>query len=70
MTIPEINEQDIINALKYIDENGVPFHHQSTKYDLVTEDGKLKLKAFWKVRALPLKQGSRKNTNCLLRLTV
>ena len=29
-----------IEALKYIDENGVPFHNQSTKYELVTEDGK------------------------------
>ena len=26
--------------MKYIDENGVPFHDQSTKYELVTEDGK------------------------------
>ena len=28
--------QDIIDALKYIDENGVPFHNQSTKYELVS----------------------------------
>lgn len=40
MAIPKIKEQDIIDALKYIDENGVPFHNQSTKYELVTEDGK------------------------------
>ena len=40
MAIPKIKEQDIIDALKYIDENGVPFHNQSTKYTLVTEDGK------------------------------
>lgn len=40
MAIPKIEKQDIINALKYIDENGVPFHNQSTKYELVTEDGK------------------------------
>lgn len=39
MAIPKIKEQDIIAALKYIDENGVPFHNQSTKYELVTEDG-------------------------------
>lgn len=26
--------------MKYIDKNGVPFHNQSTKYELVTEDGK------------------------------
>lgn len=40
MAIQQIKKQDIINALKYIDENGVPFHNQSTKYELVTEDGK------------------------------
>ena len=40
MAIPQIRKQDIIDALKYIDENGVPFHNQSTKYELVTEDGK------------------------------
>lgn len=40
IAIPKIKKQDIINALKYIDENGVPFHNQSTKYELVTEDGK------------------------------
>lgn len=40
MSIPKIKKQDIINAFKYIDENGVPFHNQSTKYELVTEDGK------------------------------
>lgn len=40
MAIPKIKKQDIIDALKYIDENGVPFHNQSTKYEIVTEDGK------------------------------
>lgn len=40
MAIPKMTEQDIIDALKYIDENGVPFHNQSTKYELITEDGK------------------------------
>lgn len=40
MAIPKIKEQDIIDALRYIDENGVPFHNQSTKYALLTEDGK------------------------------
>ena len=42
MAIPKIKEQDIIDALRYIDENGVPFHNQSTKYALVTEDGKIR----------------------------
>lgn len=27
MAIPKIKNQDIIDALKYIDENGVPFHN-------------------------------------------
>ena len=40
MAIPKISEQNIADALKYIDEKGVPFHNQSTKYELVTEDGK------------------------------
>lgn len=40
MAIPKIKEQDIIDALRYIDENGVPLHNQSTKCALVTEDGK------------------------------
>lgn len=40
MAIPKLKEQDIIKALKYIDEHGVPSHNQSTKYELVTEDGK------------------------------
>lgn len=40
MAIPKIEEQDIAEALKYIDENGVPSHHESTKYELVTAEGK------------------------------
>lgn len=40
MAIPKIKKQDIIDALKYIDEDGVPFHNRSTKYELVTEEGK------------------------------
>lgn len=40
MAIPEIENKDIIEALKYIDENGVPFKNQSTKYELVVDDGK------------------------------
>lgn len=40
MAIPKIKEQDIIAALKYINENGVPSQNQSTKYELVMEDGK------------------------------
>ena len=40
MAIPKIKKQNIIDALKYIDEKGVPFHNQSTKYELVSDDGK------------------------------
>lgn len=40
MAIPKITDSSIDEALKFIDENGVPFHHASTKYEIVTEDGK------------------------------
>ncbi len=40
MAIPKINKQDIINSLKFIDENGIPDKNRSTKYEFVTEDGK------------------------------
>ncbi len=39
MAIPKITKQDILDALKYIDENGMSSYHQSVKYELVTEDG-------------------------------
>lgn len=40
MAIPKITRQNVLDALKYIDENGVPFHNQSIQYDLVSENGK------------------------------
>ena len=40
MAIPKLKKQDIIGALKFIDENGVPEHNVSTKDGLVSEDGK------------------------------
>lgn len=40
MAIPKITRQNVLDALKYIDKNGVPFHNQSTQYDLVSDDGK------------------------------
>lgn len=40
MAFPNINRQHIIDALRYIDENGIPSHNQSMKYDLITDDGK------------------------------
>lgn len=40
MAIPDVKNQDIIKALHYIDEHGVPLSNKSTKYELVTEEGK------------------------------
>ena len=40
MAIPKLKKQDIIAALKFIDENGVPEHNTSVKYVLVSESGK------------------------------
>lgn len=40
MAIPKLKKQDVIDALKFIDENGVPEHNTSVKYVLVSEDGK------------------------------
>lgn len=39
MAIPKVTKQDIIAAIEYIDKNGVPSQNQSTKYDLITEEG-------------------------------
>jgi hypothetical protein len=41
MAVPKMTRQNVLDALKYIDENGVPFHNQSTQYDLVSENGKI-----------------------------
>ena len=40
MAIPKIDENSILEALKFIDEQGVPDKNKSTQYMLVTEDGK------------------------------
>ena len=40
MAIPEIEAQDVINALEYIDKNSVPFHNQSMRYELLANNGK------------------------------
>ena len=40
MAIPKLKKQDVIDALKFIDENGVLEHNTSVKYVLVSEDGK------------------------------
>ena len=40
MAIPRITEQNIQDAIKYIDEHGVPNRNKSTVYELVSSDGK------------------------------
>ena len=40
MAIPKLKKQNVIDALKFIDENGVPGHNVSMKYVLVFENGK------------------------------
>lgn len=40
MAIPKINEQSIKDAIKYIDDNGIPDKNKSTQYELVMDDGK------------------------------
>lgn len=40
MAIPKLKKQDIIDALNYIDEHGIPSQNESAKYKLVTDDGK------------------------------
>lgn len=40
MAVPKLNKQNIVDALEFIDEKGVPEHNVSTKYVLVSENGK------------------------------
>ena len=40
MAIPKLTEQSIVDALKYIDEHGVPWHNESTVYELVVNGKK------------------------------
>ena len=40
MATPKLKKQDVIDALNFIDENGVPEHNTSVKYILVSENGK------------------------------
>lgn len=40
MAIPQIDEQNILDAIKYIDEHGIPDRNKSTRYVLITEEGK------------------------------
>lgn len=38
MAIPKFKKEYVIEALKYINENGVPFHNQSTKHEAKWND--------------------------------
>ena len=40
MSIPKITKQNILAALKYIDENGVPSVHARSNYELISDEGK------------------------------
>ena len=40
MAIPKVSREDILKALEFIDENGVPHHNQSMRYFLLGENGK------------------------------
>ena len=40
MAIPKFPDEFIQKAIQYIDENGVPDQNRSTKYELVTDNGK------------------------------
>lgn len=40
MAIPKITKMDVLKALEFIDQNGVPDHNASTKYNLVSDTGR------------------------------
>lgn len=40
MAIPKITNKDVLDALEFINQNGVPDHNTSTKYNLVSDEGK------------------------------
>ena len=40
MAIPQISEQNITDAIAYIDEHGVPDTNKSVKYEVVMESGR------------------------------
>ena len=40
MAIPKITKKDVLDALEFINQNGVPDHNTSTKYNLVSDEGK------------------------------
>ena len=40
MAVPKVSREDILHALQYIDENGIPDKNKSARYFLVYENGK------------------------------
>lgn len=40
MAIPKVSREEILRALQFIDDNGVPHHNQSMRYFLLGENGK------------------------------
>lgn len=40
MEIPKVSQGDILRALQYIDENGIPDKNKSVRYFLIGEGGK------------------------------
>lgn len=40
MAIPKLKKENVIEAIKFIDKNGIPPQYQSTQYDLISEDNK------------------------------
>ncbi|WP_294414035.1 hypothetical protein [uncultured Ruminococcus sp.] len=40
MAIPKLKKENVIEAIKFIDKNGIPSQYQSNQYDLISEDNK------------------------------
>jgi len=40
MAVPKVTKEKIYEAIRYIDEHGVPAHNMSTKYELIVDGGK------------------------------
>ena len=71
MAIPKLKKQDVIDALKFIDENGVPEHNTGVKYVLERIFRQNPLTALtqrtiWKIWASLSRLISKKNLSYLL----
>lgn len=40
MSVPQVSKQNVLDAMKFIDQNGIPGKNESTKYVIVSDDGK------------------------------